>query len=329
VSSLPPRSRRARRLVAAAALVVVTATSACSLTPRLGGTSEVAATRGIGVFRQGGTTPATVGEWERWVGRRLTHVSTYFSEQSWDAQLHAADWFTRQWQGSGKTIAAGVPIIVNSGGSLRAGANGAYDGHWRNLASTLVRNGQERMILRLGWEFNGTWYKWSAVRDPGAFADYWRRIVTTMRSVPGASGLRFDWNPGIGPANVPLAAYPGDAYVDIIGLDIYDRSFGPRGANDAARWADFMERPYGLRWHREFARAHGKPMSFPEWGISDVHVGGATHDNAGFVHNMADWFASNDVAYQSYFDVDKPGDGNHKLMTGQFPRSGGAYRSRF
>jgi len=328
LSTLPYWTRRARRLVTVAALVAAVVASACTGAPRFASTSVAAPSRGIGVFRQGGTTPASVAEWERWVGRRLTHVSTYLSDSSWQDMQESAGWFSQQWDRR-YTVTAGVPLLVDDGGSLAAGAAGRYDAHWRALASTLVAHGQPTAILRLGWEFNGPWFRWSALRDPGAFAGYWRHIVTAMRSVPGAGGLRFDWNPGVGPHNVPLAAYPGDAYVDIIGLDIYDRSFGPRLAETGARWADFMDGPFGLRWHRDFARAHGKPMSFPEWGVSDVHVAGGTADNAQFVQALADWIASNNVAYQSYFDCDKPGDGAHRLMTGRFPGAAGAYRDRF
>jgi hypothetical protein len=331
LSTTPPWSRRARRQVAAAVLVVLVATTGCGAARFGSGSTALAETRGVGVFRKGGTTPATVAEWERFIGRRVTHVSSYFSEESFPAMIEHAAWKARQFQGSGKTLVAGVPLAGRGLGSLASGAAGAHDAQWRQLASTLVANGQPNAILRLGWEFNGDWFAWSARSNPGTFASYFRRIVTTMRSVPGAGGLRFDWNPGIGPAFVPEAAYPGDAYVDVIGLDIYDRSYSARVANSEARWADFMDRPYGLRWHRDFARAHGKPMSFPEWGVTsaDKHVAGATADNASFVNHLADWMAVNDVAYQSYFDVDKPGDGSHALMTGRFPASADAYRTRF
>jgi hypothetical protein len=310
--------------------VVLVAATGCTGAARFGGgSSSVPATRGIGVFRQGGTTPASVAEWERFVGRRLTHVSSFFSGSSWSSMVDGAGWQARQWRGTGKTLVAGVPLAGGGLGSMGAGAAGANDGHFRDLARALVANGQPNAILRLGWEFNGDWFPWSARSNPGGFASYFRHAVTAMRSVPGGGGLRFDWNPGIGPGHVPEAAYPGDAYVDIIGADIYDRSYGARVADPGARWADFMNRPYGLRWHRDFARAHGKPMSFPEWGVSDIHVGGGRADNPQFVNALADWIAVNNVAYQSYFDFNKPGDGSHRLMTGQFPASAAAYRARF
>ncbi len=46
---------------------------------------------------------------------------------------------------------------------------------------------------------------------------YFRHIVTTMRSVPGAA-FRFVWNPTSGPEpEAAQNAYPGDAYVDYVG----------------------------------------------------------------------------------------------------------------
>ena len=136
MSTTPPWSRRARRLVAVAALVAAVATSACAGTTRLGGqSSAVAATRGVGVFRQGGTTPASVAEWERWVGRRLTHASAYFTDRSWSAMIDGASWKAREWRGTGKTLVAGVPLAGGGLGSLAHGAAGGNNGHFRALAT--------------------------------------------------------------------------------------------------------------------------------------------------------------------------------------------------
>jgi hypothetical protein len=62
---------------------------------------------------------------------------------------------------------------------------------------------------------------------------------------------------------------------------------------------------------------------------ADKHVAGATADNAHFVNALADWIAVNDVAYQSYFEADKPGDGLHSLLSGRFPSAAAAYRANF
>jgi hypothetical protein len=221
-----------------------------------------------------------------------------------------------------------VPLIPATGGSLAEGAAGAYNVRFRRLAERLVSFGQGRAILRLGWEFNGGWYRWAAASDPRAFAAYWRQIVVTMRSVPGAD-FRFDWNPTLGSEQFPAErAYPGDAYVDFIGLDAYDQSWIARYKDPVARWRDMLERPYGLRWHRRFAAAHSKPMSYPEWGVTsrpDGHGGG---DNPYYVRQMHAWIAANNVAYHVYFDFNA-GDGNHELRSPEFALSGRTFRQLF
>jgi hypothetical protein len=86
-----------------------------------------------------------------------------------------------------------------------------------------------------------------------------------------------------------------------------------------------MNQPYGLAWQRDFAAAHGKPISFPEWGLTiraDGHGGG---DNAYYVEHMYDWIAANDVKYHAYYEYDAT-DGEHRLMTGEFPIGAAAFK---
>jgi hypothetical protein len=276
--------------------------------------------RGVGVFLGGTSMQAH----ESWLGQRVTHVGGYASQQTWEA-FDRSRW--PQWTGSGKQLVVGVPMLMrNQPGTLAQGAAGRYDVHFRRLAQRLVADREGNAILRVGWEFNGDWYPWRADRDPKAFAAYWRRIVSVMRSVPGASGLRFDWNPGHGPRFVPVEAYPGDAYVNFIGFDVYDRSYSERFRDPVARWNDYVNRPYGLNWLRNFAAAHGKPMSFPEWGVTHQHFGGTVHDNPVFIRGMAEFMRSNNVEYHLYFDV-LSHDGDFRLR--QFPRAAAAYRSLF
>jgi hypothetical protein len=184
-------------------------------------------------------------------------------------------------------------------------------------------------ILRLGWEFSGDWFRWKVLSngDADAFAAYWRPIVTTMREV--APNLEFDWNPSLGPVPWDMSrAYPGDAYVDYIGLDVYDQGWAPGWQDPVLRWNDMLNTAYGLKWHRDFAKAHGKPMTFPEWGLfirADGHGGG---DNPYFIEQMHAWITRNRVAFHIYFNVDAP-DGQHSLLNGQFPAGAEMFRKRF
>jgi hypothetical protein len=280
----------------------------------------------LGVYR-GSAAPGQVSEFGAWLGRQPTMALDYLDPSSWSS-LEDPSWWARAWAGSPYRVVYSVAIIPETGGTLQQGASGAYNPHFRRLAESLVRHGQATAVLRLGWEFNGDWTRWSARRDPAAFAAYWRQIVQTMRSVPGA-GFEFDWCVSHGRAGIAEAAYPGNAYVDYVGMDAYDTWWSEADRTDVARrWQSMLEQPGGLHWHRDFARAHGKPMTYPEWGLwnrPDGHGGG---DNPFYVEKMVDWIAQNDVAYHMYFEVDAP-DGAHRLLTGKFPRGAATFRSLF
>lgn len=86
--------------------------------------------------------------------------------------------------------------------------------------------------------------------------------------------LRIVWNPqGFGAPNVPgnsaQAYYPGDAYVDVVGDDLYD--IRGHGATWAAAEALYKAHP-----HKAFA--------FPEWGLWGFDDPQFVRDMAKFVH---------------------------------------------
>jgi Glycosyl hydrolase family 26 len=279
-----------------------------------------------GVYR-GAIDPAAIAEYERWLGGEVDWALTFLPGSDWDSLASPTAW-ARAWSESPYRVVYSVPLVVESGGSLREGASGAYNDHFARLGRTLIEHGEEDAVLRLGWEFNGDWMTWTAKDDPAAFAEYWRHIVRTMRALPG-SAFTFDWCPAAGPSAMRAElAYPGNEYVDYIGLDAYD-VVSASGVTDAdRRWQEVLERPYGLQWHREFAREHGKPMTYPEWGVWLRHDGLGGGDNPYFIEKMHEWIEDNDVAYHMYFDYDAP-DGPHRLSAGQFPRSAAVFQERF
>jgi len=217
-----------------------------------------------------------------------------------------------------------------SGGRLAcAGSGRRLQLTFRTLAQSLVAAGQGNAILRLGWEFGGGWNLWAVktLTDAANYAAYWRQMVTTMRAI--APSLKFDWNPVCGSQPVdPEAAYPGDAYVDYIGVDVYDQSWITNYSDPVARWSDFLTTQWGLTCHRDFAAAHGKLMAFPEWALAlrtDGHGGG---DDPYFIQRMYNWIAQNNVGYHAYFEYDAS-DGRHRLVTGQFPNGALEFQTLF
>src|SRR6266850_828110 len=208
------------------------------------------------------------------------------------------------------------------------GASGKYDALFRDYAGVLKNYGYGHAVIRLGWEFNGDWYPWAASKDPNSWIAYWKRIVTVMRAVPGTS-FRFDWCAAGGGTNFRAEdAYPGDDFVDLIGLDVYNASWNPGVKTPDQRWAEQLNFRNGLRWHREFAAQHKKPMTFPAWGTGTRVDGHGAGDDANFINQMSAWIDNNVVAYHNYWDYAKS-DYNGKLSTGTQPKSGAAFIAKF
>jgi hypothetical protein len=130
-----------------------------------------------------------------------------------------------------------MPMWPNTGGSLAEAASGGDNAQWAALAKNLIAGGLGTAILRIGWEFNGSWYPWSVLNatDAAAFAQAWRQIVGTVQRVPGQH-FGFDWSMTASAGGVnPALAYPGNSYVTTVGMDVYDWN-QTGGSTPAQRW---------------------------------------------------------------------------------------------
>ncbi len=287
----------------------------------------------------GAADPAGVASFAAATKTSVSIASEYLPASSGWAGMDGAngglDWMFAGtgWSGSGYTLSLGVPIIptTSSGapvGSLAVGATGAYNGYFVSLAQALVAAGESSAYLRLGWEFDGGWYAWSATTPAAeaSYAAYFAQIVTAMRAVPGAD-FKFVWNPDAtafndAPYDVALA-YPGNAYVNVIGLDAYDQSW-TNPQTPATTWNEVLAP--ALHLAHAFAAGQGVPLAFPEWGLVIRSDGHGLGDDPSYVTNMAAFMdtAANDVAYESYFDFDVPGELN-AITDGNFPNSLAAF----
>ena len=182
--------------------------------------------------------------------------------------------------------------------ALEAAAAGAEDARFRALGALLVKDGYAGAIIDLGREMTGGWYDWSEQKcppaEPGCYALAWRHAVDAMRSVPGQH-FRFLWTvfPDTAAA---IDAWPGAAYVDLVGTDVYDWYGGPDNTyphtasgqlDHDARWQEILTQPGGLDWLARLSQLTGKPIAVPEWGL-DFHTFGGQDDPA-FITRMLDW----------------------------------------
>ena len=272
-----------------------------------------------------GNSAKAVGEYETWLGRPTDAILSYTGDRNWADYEGSLGWAMGVWRPADRRVVWSVSMIPK-GTTLAEAAKGTYNEHWKNIAEKLAKWHPEEKVLyiRTGWEFNGGWFHYNAVKKAEAFKGAWRQMVSTFRSV--SPRFRFDWCPA-GAAWMPMNAedaYPGDDYVDIIGLDIYDQEKWCKIKDPVKRWNDvYLHGNHGLLWHQKFAAEHHKPMSYPEWGAGGVDSG----DNPYFIEQMYKWFQDNHVIYASYWDSNSNYHG--QLSKGQYPNTGEKYKELF
>lgn len=193
-------------------------------------------------------------------------------------------------------------------------SSGAYDPYYAYVARLLVNAGYPDAVVRIGWEFDGNWFPWSARYDPQGYIASYRHVVAVFRGV--SPSFRFDWSGSAEFQSQWSRYWPGRAYVDMVGLDIYDQGLHVPYNPFTGSWLSpslAWSRTYGhLSQADRFAVRHGLPMSLPEWGLSQ---GGAqlpySHggDNPLFVRGMYAWLSTmrptgpGSLAFASYFDA--------------------------
>ena len=128
-----------------------------------------------------------------------------------------------------------------------------------------------QVYLRLGHEMNGDWYPWGATKEnsPNDYVSAFQHVHQQLDGVGGLdkSHLQYMWIPmsmgGVGAnGNVPgKEFYPGDDYVDWVGVDAYNR-------NNEQGWqqpSQILEQSL-----REVAEiAPNKPLAIPEIGSNE------------------------------------------------------------
>jgi len=320
-----PVARAAHRLVGLAATLAAVVVLVLVGAPTAASASSVP----LGVYA-GSRDPLAVAEFGWATGAHLSLATDFLDGSAGWAVLDGASGIG-VWASSGYQLVLGVPMLPrHTRSTLGQGARGRYDSDFVTLARNLVDDGEGGAYLRLGWEFNGNWFKWH-VRTASAarqYAAYFRNIVVSMRSVPGED-FKFIWNPNAASPTsyTPDEAYPGDPYVDFIGTDVYDSFWGSPFAPQAA-WSNQLTQQWGLDWLAAFSAEHGKPIVIPEWSTDYRSDGHGLGDDPYFINQFSAWTSSHDVAWTSMFAFDAS-DQRNDITDGAFPNSLRAFEADF
>jgi Glycosyl hydrolase family 26 len=114
------------------------------------------------------------------------------------------------WYGPGKAASDHRTVAeINDGG----------DDAWIREQATAIRKFGHRIYLRLMPEMNANWYHFG---DPAAYIAAFQRIHRLFAQV-GVTNVTWVWCPNINPGDWDRW-YPGNAYVDVIGVDGYSNT---------------------------------------------------------------------------------------------------------
>jgi hypothetical protein len=296
-----------------------------------GGSSTSTDAAGLGLY-DGMSSSKGIETAANWLGSPSTikYAMDFIAANSW--QSISDPYQLSQWQGTPYTMVWGVPMLPCGAPNTQCATNvadfnevadGGADGYYKTLAQNLVSAGFGSSYIRIGWEFNATFMGWSICNQEGSGLQSWAKdfvpayqnIVTSMRSVKGTN-FKFIWNPLVS-SNVSCdgvhmeSFYPGDSYVNMVALDVYDGLGQP--TSDAARWNDLLNgvngggwtsvKPYpingqtfegyGLKWLAAFGKEHNKEVGIPEWGLESPSQNSGGGDDPYFVTQMANWIKAN------------------------------------
>jgi uncharacterized coiled-coil protein SlyX len=173
-----------------------------------------------------------------------TNMVGYF--QGWD-QAFRADAVTRSWQHGqlpfltweSRPIDDGNDVINAPAYSLPRILAGDFDGYLHQFAHGVAATGLP-VAIRLDQEMNGVWYPWAETDGSGAsingnsagqFVQMWRHVHDIFEQEGANANVIWVWSPNR-VDNLPTShqsaaytasLYPGDGYVDWVGMSAYLR----------------------------------------------------------------------------------------------------------
>ncbi|WP_345373194.1 glycoside hydrolase family 26 protein [Frondihabitans cladoniiphilus] len=209
-------------------------------------------------------------------------IAGYF--QGWDTDFRA-DAVQRAWA-KGETPLLTWESQSNSSSttttanqaaySLGNIINGNFDAYLKKYADDIVANGQP-LGIRLDQEMNANWYPWGEGANgnsKGQFVLMWQHVHDIFAAEGANAYVDWIWAPnrvdGLSAANgmqkesYLLSFYPGDAYVDQVGMSAYLRPPYSTGETYS------FDHTFGTTLTQLRDIAPGKPILLAETGASEI-----------------------------------------------------------
>lgn len=217
-------------------------------------------------------------------------------------------------------------------------STGAYDAFIRRYAREASRFGGP-ILMRFAQEMNGDWYPWGTAysahsrrhngNSPAEYVKMWRRVVSIFRQ-EGATNVAWVWSPNIFYLNNVNSNYdqrrdlrdlfPGDEWVDWIGLSVYND-----GSKRAWRpFASLLDDAY-----RTVTALSDKPLMIAEMGATEQGAPAGTSKAAWIEQTLLRDIPARFPRIQlvNWFCRDKTNCGEANYRFDSSPRSLAAFRA--
>ena len=258
-------------------------------------------------------------------------VTSWASNASWQAWSNA-----QSVDAKNLTPVVGLPMASIASGSLSPDlqfqkfAMGYYDTAVQGVVKSWAQQGFKVLVIRVGWEMNlqGPTYAGSDSQSQSDWVAAFRHIYTVLHAAAAANAVTVEvvWNPGAtnySYAEATTNLYPGDAFVDVIGVDIYSGMypFSDGGASptyydwhtgledtsvaqfiaDPVNRMHYWSYPAATKWSSDssgghsqsfasllaFAELHHKPFAIPETGAGNSNAKTDVSDDPTFPQWLA------------------------------------------
>jgi len=260
---------------------------------------------------------------ESWQGRKhdalMTYISWCNSSQNLNYQQQEV---TNIFQNNQMVIISWMPTFCgNTPSDLDAYiAGGSYDSFiitWADLMDGILNQfSGNQIFIRFAHEMNGNWYPWS-VAYPGSsntaqdFIDMWTHVYDLVNSRwtgNNRQNVYWLWCPNNSDNGGTPAEdyYPGDSYVDWVGLDGYNWG----AIYSYSSWSE-PPQVFGGMIGRLQALAGQKPIAVAEWGSTSVTGNSSGYDipaKVQWISQAFEYFSESGVSMISYFNIDKETD---------------------
>jgi beta-mannanase len=214
----------------------------------------------------------TLNGYEQELGKKFSFMLIYtdFDEDT----IERLSYMPLRAKQNGKVAEITLQTVNKASGNMVYDIlDGDYDDFLRRYAKALANFG-EPVLFRLFNEMNGDWCPYSAYnysRDTSLYREVWRYIYGIFEEQGANKNVLWVWNPNEGSFpnfkwNHTMAYYPGDEYVDIIGLTAYNT--GTYYSQHGEKWKSFTALYDSL--YKNYCNRFEQPLMITEFACAEM-----------------------------------------------------------